>query len=159
MSAGNVQQMREQMRASPFSPLARAVMDAFGEAVIVFDSEGRLTYTNGRGRALLETVESGAGDDARALMPVLARLGGRIAPLRIGTLTVGEAVYIPVSDGASSLAEQERQAIVQTLDRTGWRLAETARVLGISRTTLWRRLKTYGLHKDKRGRWGSARSS
>ncbi len=159
MSTGNLQQMREQMRASPFSPLARAVMDSFAEAVIVFDNDGRVAYTNGRGRGVLDTVGGSVGDDARTLMPVLARLGGRIAPLRVGSLTVGEAVYIPTKDGPSSLAEQERQAIVQTLDRTGWRLAETARLLGISRTTLWRRLKAYGLHKDKRGRWGSSRGS
>ena len=68
-------------------------------------------------------------------------------------MTVGEAVYLPVESGPKSLADQERQAIVDTLDKTGWRLAESARLLGISRTTLWRRLKAYGLHRDGRGRW------
>ena len=144
----------QQSRTAPFSPLARAVMDAFGEGVIVFDVDGRLSYTNQRARHLLENLgTNGNADTAEALMPVLARLGGRVAPLRVGSMTVGEAVYIPANDGPSSLAEQERRAIVQTLDKTGWRLAETARQLGISRTTLWRRLKTYGLHRDKRGRW------
>jgi len=64
-------------------------------------------------------------------------------------------VYIPSKEGPPSLAEQERRAIVQTLDQTEWRLAETARLLGISRTTLLRRLKTYGLHRDKRGTWSN----
>jgi hypothetical protein len=91
MGTGNLQQMREQMRASPFSPLARAVMDSFAEAVIVFDSDGRVAYTNGRGRGVLDTVGGTMGDEARTLMPVLARLGGRIAPLRVGALTVGDA--------------------------------------------------------------------
>ena len=133
-------------------------MDSFGEAVIVFDSEGHLTYTNAKARHILDNLGNGQADDAGQLMPVLARLGGRIAPLRVGSLTVGEAVYIPGGEGPSSLADQERRAIVQTLDKTGWRLAETARLLGISRTTLWRRLKTYGLHRDKRGGWANEQS-
>jgi transcriptional regulator of acetoin/glycerol metabolism len=154
MSTGNMQQTR----AAPFSPLARAVVDSFGEGVVVFDSEGRLSFSNQRARNLLDNLGNGETERAEHLMPILARLGGRIAPLRVGSLTVGEAVYIPANEGPPSLAEQERRAIVQTLDQTSWRLAETARLLGISRTTLWRRLKTYGLHRDKRGRWSDEHS-
>jgi nitrogen fixation/metabolism regulation signal transduction histidine kinase len=38
-------------------------------------------------------------------------------------------------------------------DANNWKLAETAKHLGISRTTLWRRLKAYGLHRDGRSKW------
>jgi len=41
--------------------------------------------------------------------------------------------------------KRERQAIADTLQDTSGKLAETARRLGISRTTLWRRLKSYGM--------------
>lgn len=140
-------------RATPFSPLARAVLDAFSEGVVIFDAHGQLSYANERARHIMNGLEGARGGNADELLPELARMGGRIAPLRVGDLRVGEAVYIPGEHGPHTLAEQERDAIVKTLDQTGWRLAETARRLGISRTTLWRRLRAYGLHREKRGRW------
>ena len=65
--------------------------------------------------------------------------------LRSGATSLGEVVFLPRAEQPRTLAERERQAIVDTLQRTSGRLAETARRLGISRTTLWRRLKAYGL--------------
>ena len=140
-------------RASVFSPLAKSVLDSFTEGVVVFDHEGHVTYANGQAQQVLNSLGNGDAENAESLMPRLARLGGRVARLRVGSLTVGEAVYLPVEPGPKSLADRERQAIVDTLDKTGWRLAETARMLGISRTTLWRRLKTYGLDSDRRSAW------
>ena len=127
---------------SIFSPLARAVMDAFSEGLVVFDHEGRMIYANQPAReAAREVVESAAR--AEDVLPELARLGSRLVPLRVGKLTVGEAAIIPGPASAETLAERERRAILDTLDATGWRLAETASRLGISRTTLWRRLRAY----------------
>lgn len=147
---------REQIGTAPFSPLARALLESFAEGVVAFDSEGSLAYANRKGRAIIDAHADGEPSDAEHLMPVLARRGGRIAPLRAGSLNLGEAVYIPAEEAPRSLADQEKHAIVDTLDRTQWRLAETARLLGISRTTLWRRLKAYGLDRDNRGRWSSS---
>ncbi len=140
-------------RASVFSPLAKAVLDSFNEGVVVFDPDGRLAYANGHAQMILRSLGNGSVEDAESLMPQLARLGGRVAPLRVGSLAVGEAVYLPAEHGPSSLVDRERQAIVDTLEQTGWRLAESARLLGISRTTLWRRLKKYGPDRDRRGNW------
>ena len=47
--------------------------------------------------------------------------------------------------GGLSLEELERTYIVASLDRFGGNQAATAAALGISRTTLWRKLKSYGL--------------
>src|SRR5207244_9816090 len=88
---------------------------------------------------------------AEALRPRLLALGGRVAPLRSGTANLGEAVFLSRTDQPRTLAERERQAIVDTLQGTSGKLAETARRLGISRTTLWRRLKAYGLRPHNGG--------
>ena len=140
--------------SSVFSPLARAVLDSFAEGVVVFDPHGRVVYTNSPAEQALEGVAAGTPREAERLVPELVRLGARFAPLRVGDLKVGEAVYLPsTGEKAETLAERERNAILQTLEGNGWRLAQSARALGISRTTLWRRLKEYGLHRGGHGKW------
>ena len=136
--------MRSNLAATPtpsVPPLARAVMDALADGVVVFDAHGRVIYVNEPARGAVGSL----GDhDLRAR---LATLGARVTPLRSGPEHIGEAVFLP-TEGAATLAERERQAIVDTLKATRWRLAEAARRLGISRTTLWRRLKAYGLSRE-----------
>jgi len=141
---------------SLLSPLARTVLEEISDGVLVFDILGRLVYTNAQGRAAVEDVGEPRGDRS-TIMPKLSRLGSRIVPLWIGGAKVGEAVVLPAVTEAEpdghTLAEREREAIVATLQSTGWKLTESARRLGISRTTLWRRLRAYGLDRDNRARW------
>ncbi len=137
-----------------FSPLAKAVLDGFSEGVVVFDRDGRILYANDPAREALRDWDLSEG--APDLQPRLAALGGRLRTLRIGSMELGEAMFVPGVAGPTTLAAREKEAIVKTLDAHGWRLAETARHLGISRTTLWRRLKAYGLHRDGRSKWSQA---
>ena len=136
---------------SVFSPLAKALLDGFSEGVVVFDPEGRILYANQQAREALAGLD--LAEQTPDLMPRLAALGGRLRPLRVGALELGEAMFIPGIEGPTTLAAREKEAIVQTLDANNWKLAETAKHLGISRTTLWRRLKAYGLHRDGRSKW------
>jgi len=142
---------------SVFSPLAKALLDGFSEGVVVFDRDGKVVYANSQVRSqLADQFDLSAGADD--LMPRLAALGGRVRPLRAGTLELGEAMFLPAVEGPTTLADREKQAIVRTLDVHEWRLAETAKALGISRTTLWRRLRAYGLHRDGRTKWSPTSS-
>jgi len=137
-----------------FSPFVRAVLDAVSEGVVVFDTTGQLTFANRAGQAALAEVGAD-GDAASSILPKLARLGSRISPIWVNGAKVGEAVYLPTPEngGPRTLAERERYAIMETLDESDWKLTESARKLGISRTTLWRRLRAYGLDRDNRARW------
>ncbi len=55
--------------------------------------------------------------------------------------TKNEAVQAPASDGW----EDERITIQRALEKTGGRRSTAAHQLGISRSTLWRKMKTHGL--------------
>jgi len=122
-----------------FSPLVRAVIDSVSEGVVIFDQQGRLLYANAPARRVIDG-QNGGGDFRNRLQT----LGARFTPLKNGPQNLGEAAILPQT-GPLTLAERERQAITATLQDTSGKLAETARRLGISRTTLWRRLKSYGV--------------
>lgn len=137
------------------APLGQAVVESFGHGVVVFDAYGRVVYANGLARKAAGVDGDWATQRAETLRPRLLALGGRVSPLRAGTVNLGEVVFLPGGEQPRTLADRERQAIVDTLQGTRGRLAETARRLGISRTTLWRRLKAYGLRPGN-GRSGQS---
>ncbi len=49
---------------------------------------------------------------------------------------------------SESLEAVERQAISRALEKSGWRLKEASQQLGIGRSTLWRKVKQFGLTKQ-----------
>ncbi|PYO29361.1 MAG: hypothetical protein DMD73_02235 [Gemmatimonadetes bacterium] len=131
-----------------FAPLGQAVLETFGEGVVVFDPYGRMLYANQRARRVIEGLGDGATHRGDHLRERLVAFGGRARTLKQGSMELGEAVFLPEGDHGRTLAERERQAILDTLEVTHGKLAETARRLGISRTTLWRRLRAYGLRPN-----------
>jgi two-component system response regulator AtoC len=51
----------------------------------------------------------------------------------------------PVRVRVESLEDMERRLICAVLEQTDWQKAASAKILGINRTTLWQKIKRYGL--------------
>ena len=119
--------------------VGRAILESLGQGVAVFAPDGRLLYVNSLARRLAN------GAPQQSLKRQLLAQGARVVSLDSGDAPLGEAVFVTAGNESSTLAEQERRVILDTLSATRGRLVEAARRLGISRTTLWRRLKTYGV--------------
>lgn len=84
------------------------------------------------------------------LPPEVAR-PGVYAPALVTTPvggTVADSGTSPVGSPAS-LREVERQQILAALEQSGWHRGKTAEILGISPSTLYRRLRDYGLEKRR----------
>jgi DNA-binding NtrC family response regulator len=70
------------------------------------------------------------------------------APQGIGTAPAYPGSNIlPDGPATSSLREVERQQILAALEQTGWHRGKTAEILGISPSTLYRRLRDYNLER------------
>ena len=67
-----------------------------------------------------------------------------LPPHVTGGVVLGPAPHL---DREHTLAEAERAQIIQTLERCGWNHSRAAETLGIGRTTLWRKLKEYGIDR------------
>lgn len=136
------------------TPLGRALLDSIREGVVVFDTDGHVLYANQEGQRSIGNGSPNGNLGREELLPRLSAMGARILPLRVPDSQAGAAAVIPPkADRGRTLAERERQAIIDTLEATQGKLAETARRLGISRTTLWRRLREYGLKQKNEGFW------
>lgn len=68
----------------------------------------------------------------------------------VGMMSAGVPATTVASDGSSapsSLRDVERQQILAALEQTGWHRGKTAEILGISPSTLYRRLRDYNLER------------
>ena len=68
----------------------------------------------------------------------------RIEDLHLGAPSTAMR-FEPIIAGQSTLAEMERQLIVQTLQRTGGNRTRTAKILGVSVRTIRNKINEYGL--------------
>ncbi|MCW3490065.1 sigma-54-dependent Fis family transcriptional regulator [Dethiobacter alkaliphilus] len=102
---------------------AMAVSDALYKRLLAYDWPGNI-------RELQNCVES---------MVALAEgnvLGEDDLPLEVAGATMAE-------DAGSLLEKQTRQVILEALDKTKGKIAPAARMLGIGRTTLYRKMEEY----------------
>ncbi len=121
-------------------PIVRAVLDARDEAAVVFGARGDVLYVNQAAQSTLPPATITPSIDSGLVRAVLGARGGDVVPLHADAQVLGEMIVVPHANGRT-LAEREHDAIHETLRQTGGRLALAARWLGISRTTLWRRLR------------------
>lgn len=82
---------------------------------------------------------------------VLAERKPRIEPPDLPPEVRGEAVSaLSIPETVITLAEAERRHILAALEHCGGSRKETAKVLDVSETTLWRKLKSYGRVRSRR---------
>ncbi|HYP02895.1 MAG TPA: sigma-54 dependent transcriptional regulator, partial [Pyrinomonadaceae bacterium] len=101
------------------------------ERAVLLANDGRIT----RGDLPPEIANPSATAATAAFMPAYAGATSAGAPVEGG----GNAVVQP------PLREVERQQIVAALEQTNWHRGKTAEILGISPSTLYRRLRDYNL--------------
>ncbi|MBK7034592.1 MAG: sigma-54-dependent Fis family transcriptional regulator [Ignavibacteria bacterium] len=150
----NVAPLRE--RREDIEPLARHLLHKLGgagapemspatiDALTAFDWSGNVRQL----RNCLERAVLLCDNDTitpRELPPEIA--------FRTERPAVSVSYGVPQTNGAASfqnaaptnLRDVERQQIVGALEKTGWHRGKTADLLGISPSTLYRRLREYGL--------------
>jgi DNA-binding NtrC family response regulator len=74
--------------------------------------------------------------------------GPVIEPCHFGPLAPGKRMEAP--GPGSLLRETEKQTIRQTLENTGSNVSRAATLLGISRATLYSRIKKYGIEISRK---------
>src|SRR2546429_2606597 len=117
-----------------FAPLGQAVLESFGEGVVVFDAYGRMIYANQRARRVVDSLGDQTFLRGGALRERLVSLGGRPRSLKQGAAELGEAIFLPHGDHAATLAGRGRLAVLDTPGQKPRQLAETAPPLRISPT-------------------------
>jgi len=101
------------------------------ERAVILSSNGRITINELPPEVARPTAL------AAPMMPSLSVPGSSIEPAAV------------TSNTPASLREMERQQILSALEQTGWHRGKTAEILGISPSTLYRRLRDYDLEKRR----------
>jgi DNA-binding NtrC family response regulator len=104
------------------------------ERAVILSNNGRITLSELPPEvtrpAMVQPVMAGA-------VPAVAAVAGEVA------------VPVAVASTPGSLREVERQQILAALEKTGWHRGKTAEILGISPSTLYRRLRDYDLERRR----------
>jgi DNA-binding NtrC family response regulator len=104
------------------------------ERAVILSNNGRITLTELPPEVTRPVVVQPA---APGVVPAAVVPGEAPLPLAAAPPTTG------------SLREVERQQILAALEKTGWHRGKTAEILGISPSTLYRRLRDYDLERRR----------
>ena len=152
----NIPPLRE--RREDVEPLARHLLDMIAgsnapeltppvvEALRAYSWTGNVRQL----RNCLERAVLLADDNKITIRELPPEVVHRVerSPLNVGSNVSGNAANNPGSFKTTSLTnlrDVERQQILTALEKTGWHRGKTAELLGISPSTLYRRLREYGL--------------
>ncbi len=75
-------------------------------------------------------------------------IGAEDLPEKVRTVQPGESQVQPTMTLKEALAEPEKNIIRQALEANNWNRQQTAKSLGINRTTLFKKMKRYGLYEE-----------
>ncbi|MBL8603886.1 MAG: sigma 54-interacting transcriptional regulator [Myxococcales bacterium] len=100
-------------------------------------------------RNVLERAWLGVGDEIGP-MAVRAALGQPVMPRPTAKASAAPAAPAAATPEVSStsIRDQERQWIITCLEQTHYNIRQTAARLGISRSTLYQRVRSYGINID-----------
>jgi len=131
-------QALDAMRAYAWPGNVRQLKNCLERAVIL-SNNGRITVSELPPEVMRPLVA------APAFTPPVS-LSGANVDMNPGASSFGS----PTSSSPTSLRDVERQQILAALEQTGWHRGKTAEILGISPSTLYRRLRDYNLESRPR---------
>ena len=123
----------EALRAYSWPGNVRQLKNCLERAVIL-SNNGRIT------------INELPPEVVRPTMPVAAFSSPTAQPGVPADFTANATSFVP-SASPTSLRDVERQQILSALEQTGWHRGKTAEILGISPSTLYRRLRDYNLER------------
>ncbi|MGW8187875.1 MAG: sigma-54 interaction domain-containing protein, partial [Desulfobacterales bacterium] len=134
------------LREEDIIPLARHILHRCAQSL----NKPGLTFTSAAEQALLAYSWPG---NIRELENVVERAvnmaaGGRIEPFNLG-ITVATRSVTAKMPRRAHLEEIEKETIADIIAEMGYNLSKAARTLGISRATLYNKIKKYGLALDR----------
>jgi len=99
----------------------------------------------------LGRLASGCGFEAleKALVAAVASSDGRIEEEHVAADGYGSDLVEKLLESDDPLAALESHLLTEVLHRSGWRMQEAADRLGVSRVTLWRKLKDHGIERPE----------
>jgi len=81
-------------------------------------------------------------------------IGPQHLPPRLTAAEVGSRAHLPVTGSnqvdnfRDGLVAQERERLIEALKQAGGSRSRTAEILGVSRVTVWKRIKKFGIHPE-----------
>ncbi|MEN8136301.1 MAG: sigma 54-interacting transcriptional regulator [Thermodesulfobacteriota bacterium] len=78
--------------------------------------------------------------------------GGMIGPQHLPAHFQGQALAVPaaIKQNGNIMEKDQRQQLIEALENSDWNRSRAAEILGVSRVTVWKRMKKYGVQENPR---------